>query len=279
MSGKAVGWVLRNGPKQKAMRQVLAAIADTANVRGEGSRIRVDDIAERTCYERRQVYRALGALIEDGWIEREKDGGGRGRVPVYRLNYDLERVTSRTRLTPERVTSTTRKGDFCDTERVTSAHERVTSATADTPSDLPKRAPTVLDGKDTVLERCRPSSEAVKTSPHLVEAERLCALMAEMLEARGYHVNGQARSRGWVESMERLLRIDGRRPGEVEWVLRWLDDAADDVAAFWRTNVRSPNKLREKWVVMGEQYERSKGRSETQAAGVLTRFAERNGLL
>lgn len=97
----------------------------------------------------------------------------------------------------------------------------------------------------------------VESSPHLEDARRLCRLLAESLERRGeVGASRKAETRGWVTAMEALLRIDGRDAGHVERVIAWLDEGRSDVAAFWRANVRSPDKLRARWVQMQEQVER-----------------------
>lgn len=55
----------------------------------------------------------------------------------------------------------------------------------------------------------------------------------------------------WAREVERLLRVDGRSPPEVERVIRWCQ--AD---AFWRANILSPAKLRQKWDTLWLQMQR-----------------------
>lgn len=105
-----------------------------------------------------------------------------------------------------------------------------------------------------------PVPDVVEKGGRLDEALALCDRMARQLDARGYHVNGQARSKRWVLDMEQLIRLDDRTPHAVELVLDWLDAGGDEVSSFWRTNVRSPATLRARWQQMAEQYQRLKGR-------------------
>jgi hypothetical protein len=86
------------------------------------------------------------------------------------------------------------------------------------------------------------------------DAERLCHLLADCIGQRGS--KRPTVTKRWLTDMDRLLRLDGREPNEVERVVRWLDSARDDIAAFWQPNVRSPGTLRAKWDQMSEQYAR-----------------------
>lgn len=85
------------------------------------------------------------------------------------------------------------------------------------------------------------------------DARRLAEMLAHSLGNR----EGAKRptvTAQWVTDMDHLLRLDGRTAKEVEGVIRWLERGADDVAAFWRPNVRSPRKLRARWDQMAEAY-------------------------
>jgi hypothetical protein len=84
--------------------------------------------------------------------------------------------------------------------------------------------------------------------------EQLCNRLADSIEQRGS--KRPTVTRAWCTDMDRLLRIDGRDPDDVVWVIDWLTAGRDEVAAFWAPNVRSPRKLRDKWDTMREQHER-----------------------
>ena len=115
---------------------------------------------------------------------------------------------------------------------------------------------------------------------HLADAILLSRMLSTQLANRGEPGDPirRALSKRWVLGMETMLRIDGRSADEIARVLGWLDRGEDDVASFWRANVRSPDKLRAKWRQMAEQYEaRVRRRSSGQmplsedAAAVLAR--------
>ena len=72
------------------------------------------------------------------------------------------------------------------------------------------------------------------------DVERLCVLLAELIEANGCKRPNV--TEGWRKACDRMLRIDKRTPEQVENAIRWCQ--ADP---FWRANVLSMPKLREKY--------------------------------
>jgi hypothetical protein len=78
MSGQCTGWVLRHGPKDRAMRAVLITIADAANRDGEHSHPGLDAIIEGSLYGRSHVLATIKKLEDEGWIEvTSKNSPGR----------------------------------------------------------------------------------------------------------------------------------------------------------------------------------------------------------
>lgn len=109
------------------------------------------------------------------------------------------------------------------------------------------------DGRAVVLGWRVPE---VARGPLLGVAVELCEILEHQLTERGERVEGKAHAARWVLDMEQMLRLDERNPAQVRWALRWLHEGGDDVASFWRTNIRSPAKLRAQWIRIREQYER-----------------------
>ncbi len=72
------------------------------------------------------------------------------------------------------------------------------------------------------------------------EAERLCFLLAGLVEANG--AKRPAITRAWVDAARLLLERDGRPLEEAERLVRWCQ--AD---SFWRANILSLPKFREKY--------------------------------
>lgn len=87
------------------------------------------------------------------------------------------------------------------------------------------------------------------------DAARLCHLLADSIGQRGSKRPNVTKA--WIRDMDRLIRLDQRTPGQIEWAIDWLAEATDDVAAFWQPNIRSPGKLRTRWDQMREQYRRT----------------------
>lgn len=79
-----------------------------------------------------------------------------------------------------------------------------------------------------------------KSSPPRPDVEALCAHLADRIEA-----NGSKRPRitaAWRTSARLLLDLDGRTPEQVRTAIDWCQ--ADE---FWRSNILSMPKLREKY--------------------------------
>ncbi len=85
MSGQATGWVLRHGPKDRAMRAVLVTIADAANRDGEHATPGIAAMCEGSLYGKSHVSRIAKRLLDEGWVEIEEQGNGRGKATVYRV--------------------------------------------------------------------------------------------------------------------------------------------------------------------------------------------------
>jgi hypothetical protein len=84
------------------------------------------------------------------------------------------------------------------------------------------------------------------------DVTRLCDRLADAIEA-----NGSKRptvGKTWHEACDRMLRLDGRTPEQVERAIDWCQ--ADE---FWRANVLSMPKLREKFDQLRLQAKRSTG--------------------
>ena len=70
----------------------------------------------------------------------------------------------------------------------------------------------------------------------------------------------------WCLSFGRLIQIDGRTPEEIGKVIKWV--YADD---FWCTNIRSPDKLREKWDTLWLQMNRKQNKQQNKPIEQWTR--------
>ena len=98
----------------------------------------------------------------------------------------------------------------------------------------------------------QPLGESLVFDSDATPEARLCHLLADAIEADGGR--RPTITEAWVTDMERLIRLDERTPEQIAAVIRWLATGKDQTALFWRPNIRSPKKLREKWDQMAAQY-------------------------
>lgn len=244
MSGYVTGLVLRHSRMKGAARMVLVVIADAARDDGSEAWPSLDTIADRAGITRRAAQSAIRTCEEEGELVIEAGKGG----PVERdQRYRTHRYTIPIR--GWEIAS----GDAARGEGDTPLRGEGGSPLEDSgvKSDASQgRNLTRFRGErrspDTSLE------PSIDTSVSDEDARRLCDLLADHLEARGCKRPNVTQT--WIREMDRLIRIDGRDPASINRVLVWLDTGTDPVASFWRSNVRSPQKLRERWDQMAEQY-------------------------
>lgn len=95
----------------------------------------------------------------------------------------------------------------------------------------------------------------IKTSSaYSDEVHNACKLLADLIEQNGSkrpNVND-----GWLRDMERLHRLDGRSWEQIESAIRWAQEHS-----FWRSNIKSPAKLREQYDQMRLQAQRGQKQS------------------
>lgn len=91
--------------------------------------------------------------------------------------------------------------------------------------------------------RERPSSDASGVDPtnrFSEDVSRLCVLLADLVEANGSKRPTVAMK--WMVECDRLIRLDGRTAEQIEKAIRWCQHDT-----FWRANILSMPKLREKY--------------------------------
>lgn len=117
------------------------------------------------------------------------------------------------------------------------------------------------------------SGEVIDGDP---EAIRLATLMRETMVARWrrheFRRRAPALTDAWVRDM-RLLMRDGAEPKQIEYAIAWMDGASEG-GLFWAENVRTPKKLREKWLAIVANIRRE-GEGSTQGRGASGRRAQR----
>lgn len=107
------------------------------------------------------------------------------------------------------------------------------------------------------------------------DALRLSGLLAELIAGNNpgnRTIQPKAREKSierWAADVDRMLRIDGRDPQEVEEVIRWSQ--GDD---FWRGNILSGSKLRQQFDKLTLQMRRdgNKGRPSGEVVPIARRI-------
>lgn len=87
--------------------------------------------------------------------------------------------------------------------------------------------------------KLNPADAPIK-EPQNLDVVRLCELLGELIKANGNKVGEIGKT--WHSAADRLMRLDGYTPEQVEQVLRWSQQSE-----FWQGNILSMPKLREKF--------------------------------
>jgi hypothetical protein len=145
------------------------------------------------------------------------------------------------------------KRDVTAAERAKRYRERKRHASANgavTPPVTPPSRVTHRDDHATVTppeveveveEKANAFSSAVAEQEQ-PDAARLCNLLASLIVENDPKAKVAPDSKGWRDAARRLLALDGRPVEQIEQVIRWSQ--ADP---FWRANVLSMPKLRDKY--------------------------------
>lgn len=110
----------------------------------------------------------------------------------------------------------------------------------------------------------------VKDVPAIAEradVERLCARLAGRIEANGSR--RPAVTRRWRDSARLMLDRDGRTEQQIAAAIDWCQDSE-----FWRANILSMPKLREKYEQLRLQAGRDNGRNSPSGATGTARARE-----
>jgi len=175
----------------------------------------------------RLVQRLIGADTSDAemllkaglWIERE---GGRVEIKDY-----LEHQRS-----------------AADAKKLSAAGRKGAASRWQSDSD----AIGIADPMRTPMAREKEREKEDEAAPR-PDVEAICSLLADLIEA-----NGSKRptiTKRWRDSGRLLIDGDKRNVAEVERIIRWCQ-----ASTFWRSNVMSMTKLREKYDTLRLQADR-----------------------
>ena len=196
-------------------------------------RINRDHLAAQAPNGVAMVRRILSQLEEHGYLVRQRIQGEGGRIEWESVVYEVPAQTI---------------GMFAASGPATggSADEGAATNGAATGGESSVLVMTEAASTDQEAPESKPSAFAE-------DADRLCELLADLIEA-----NGSKRptiTASWRTEAERMLRLDGRDPGKVERCIRW-----SQTDSFWRANILSMPKLRSKYGQLRLAAKRDRGR-------------------
>lgn len=100
------------------------------------------------------------------------------------------------------------------------------------------------------------------------EAEPLANLLADLIEGNGSKRPNVTAT--WIQEIDRMIRLDGRAPADIAGAIHWSQRST-----FWRANILSPKKLRDKFDTLRLQAERENASKTGVSDAVIKGFLER----
>jgi hypothetical protein len=216
MSIYVLSWVFKNSETTKSDRLVLLALADYAEDDGSKAFPSIATLSEKARTKERTTEEALARLRDAGAIEAtSRTASG---IVVYRVLMDENAAAlggARDSRGAKTRKATPRK-TVGDPAKTRDAHTKEPSTT-------------------------RQENRVERSAPDVNEAP-LAHLLADLIAANDPDGKRPTVSRAWALEEDRLKRIDGRAPEQIEFVIRWVQ--AD---GFESCNVLSMPKLRKRY--------------------------------
>jgi len=229
VSIEAINWVLNHAPCENSTQKlVLLALANHAHPDGTSAFPSVARIMRYTLLSERAIRSHLAGLEKIGLIER----GDSSVVASYISRSDRRPQSWNLRL------------------------DLMSGVPFVQVVDL-RGAGEAPNGVHLTTERGAPNAPKPYIEPYIEpsnifmsEASDLCEFLADLIEE-----NGSRRPKiteKWIDDMEKILRLDGRTVDQVRSAIRWCQGDA-----FWKCNILSPNKLRQKYDQLRLQAQRT----------------------
>jgi hypothetical protein len=267
VSVEALSWALNNetvtSPTSKL---VLIALANHADRHGRNAFPSVATISLYTCLSERAIRQHLDLLEKSGLIrpsDPEIVAAYIKRADRRPLGFDLAMDgVQEVPVVRSRGASHAATGCISRRNGVQEIPER---GAGDAPEPLlePYTEPSIETVSDVM-----PSTLA--QSEYLDDAKRLCQVLADCIVANGSKPPKVTTT--WVAEMDRLMRIDGRTPSQVESAIRWSQ--GND---FWKANILSPMKLRAKYETLRLQASREMKQREPRSFAGIREFLSAEG--
>lgn len=259
MSVEAISWALNLAPVDSpTSKLVLIALANHARPDGTAAFPSVETISRYTCLSERAIRHHLDLLEEQGVIRRCDPrivAAYIKRVDRRPVGFDLCMSGVReVHLDEERGASDAPDGVHLTSERGAGG------------APEPLQEPSIENRPYITSDVSDPPlPQVLSESPYLEDARRLCQVLAECMVANGSRPPRVTPA--WISDMERIMRIDGRTPEQVERAIRWSQSNE-----FWRSNILSPGKLRTKYDTLRMQAERDQRRAQPRGFSAIREF-------
>ena len=219
MSIEAINWALNLAPCDNSTQKlVLFALANHAHPDGTSAFPSVARIMRYTLLSERAIRLHLAGLEELGLIER----GDAFVVASYISRADRRPQGWNLRL-----------DKVCEVQPVQVVNERGASSAGNGVHIEQERG-----AGDAPKPYIEPSIEP--SSVFMSEAVELCNFLAQLIQENGSRLPSVTNK--WIQDMEKIMRLDGRTPQQVELAIRWCQKNS-----FWKANILSPAKLRDKY--------------------------------
>lgn len=242
MSVRVMSWVWEHSRAEGTDRLVLLAIADSAGDDGGNAFPSIETLADKAKVSTRTVQRSIRSLTLLGEVSVTPNAGRHG-TNVYQVRMDRQPVTPvNLAPVPDSHPGQSVTGD----ERVT---EGVTPVTPGGDTGVTR----------TVLEPSTTRPKNISSDAPRPDVDRLCDHLADRIEA-----NGSKRptiGKRWRDAARLMLDADGRTEQQVHNAIDWCQ--ADE---FWRGNVLSMPKLRDKYDQLRLAAARATGRASPAAS-------------
>lgn len=228
-----MSWVWEHSRASGTDLLVLLAIADSANDDGRNAWPSVPTIAGKCRVSERTVQRSLRKLVSLGELRVVEQAGGTESMRADKRpnRYDvLVSGASKRHPEPGGVTTEAERGDTDGGDGV--------SLVSPKPSIDPS-----IDPSSFVVSDDAPTG-------YSEDVVRLAALLADLMVENGCRRPSLTKS-GWLDPIRLLIDKDGIEAERVEKAIRWCQ--ADE---FWRANIHSGKKLREKFDTLRQQAKR-----------------------
>ena len=268
MARNVIDWAWRNSRAVNASLIVLLAIVHEADDTGMAT-IATLELARKVRMSDRSVQIAVRDLVALGELKVCSGGGGRGRQPVYAVLANPEESSGfrpgnpeessgfrpRDPGNPEESSGFGNPGNPEDSAGFKRHKRRSDGIRPENPEESSGFETSDVFKTSTGIDEVQVKDVPAITSRP--DVERLCRHLADRIEA-----NGSRRptvGKRWHDAARLMLDNDGRSEEQIHHAIDWSQDSE-----FWRINILSMPKLREKYEQLRLQAARTNGRHTTK---------------